>query len=182
VGPTCQRQPTLHALAPSLPLLGGANLSAQTSLARAPPSLYVAGPPHQRCEPFVRALARSHFMWASLVSSIFPATAADPHLRTHCGDRTCRLPMRPSSFLSPAHVACPRLPSLALYRRRLCSPKILACCAGRLARQKPRRAPSRGEELAPVLGFSQFHLVLANSALPKFSRVGLPHFFVDWLI
>jgi hypothetical protein len=80
--------------------------------------------------------------WASLVSSIFPATAADPHPRARREDRPHRLPMRHSSFLSPACTRSlspvsfrTRSPSLALCHRRSCSPEIHVRCSSHPACQ-----------------------------------------------
>jgi hypothetical protein len=93
---------TSHARTLSLPLPTGVDLSAPTSLARASISLCVAGPPRQRREPYARALALSLAApWGPFVSSVFPATAADPRSRTRRGDRPRRSLTHPSSFLSP---------------------------------------------------------------------------------
>jgi hypothetical protein len=118
-----------HALAPPLPLLGGANLSVPTSLARAPRSLSVlrAHLVSARC---LRPHARASAPWARLVSSAFPTTVTDPRLRACRRDCPRRSLTRPSSFLSPAAPAlspalfCPHSPSLALCRCCPCSSEI----------------------------------------------------------
>jgi hypothetical protein len=67
---------------PSLPLLDGADLSAPATLARVPRSLSVPRAPLVSvANHSTRALSLSA-LWASLVSSIFPATVADPRPRT----------------------------------------------------------------------------------------------------
>jgi hypothetical protein len=128
-------------LAPSLPLPGETNLSVLVSLVRASRSLsvlwarlvsIVARSPHAR--------ACASVPWASPVSSAFPANRPDPRAHACREDQPCRLPMRPSSFLSPAHTRSlspasfrPRSPSLA--------PAVPTVQSTR-SRAKPSRAPS----------------------------------------
>jgi hypothetical protein len=77
VGPTCRHQLPSRAR-PTLSLFRGPRLSAPRTVHPRPLSL--AAP------------------WASLVSSIFPATVADPHPRARRGDRPRRSPTRPAPF------------------------------------------------------------------------------------
>jgi hypothetical protein len=132
-GPTCRRQ---------LPS------------ARAPLSLCTAGPALQQHELFTLALSLSSPS-ASLVSSVFPATADDPRPRARREDRPRRLPTRTSSFLSPARTRSLSLSHFA-HARPLSRSAADAKARWRSAwsRARPSRALSRGEELTPMLGFS----------------------------
>jgi hypothetical protein len=126
--PPASNSPRLHALAPSLPLPGGADLLASTSLACAL-SLCSVGPHCQCCGPFAHKLALSlPALWGSLVSSVFPATTADPRRRARRGDHPRRSLTCPRSFLSPARtrsLRCLISPTLTL-SHVLSSPPMLA--------------------------------------------------------
>jgi hypothetical protein len=84
--------------------------------------------------------------WAHPVSLVFSATAVDQ--RAHMMRSSATSPAHsPQLLLSPANSRslspasfCPRSPSLALCRRRICSPKIHAHRVVRPARQKTCRA------------------------------------------
>jgi hypothetical protein len=132
-----------------------------------PLSLYLVGSICRRCFPRVRApslslccgpislaprivRSRTHSLvarWVSPISSVFPATAANPRPRVCRGDRPCHLPMRPISHLNLARTRCfsPALfrtlsPSLALCHHRSRSLEICGHTVGRPARQKSRQA------------------------------------------
>jgi hypothetical protein len=147
VGPTCQRHPvpaSSRSLSPSTwwgrPV--GTNF---------PPCATSLSTLRARLVSVVdRSFARSlslYALWDPLVSSVFPATAADPRLCTCRGDHPHRSPMRPSSFLnlartrslSPASFRT-LSPSLALCRRRPGSPEIRGHATSRPALHKPRQA------------------------------------------
>jgi hypothetical protein len=145
VGPTCQCQPRPRAL----PLPGAADLSAPTSLTRAPHSLCPVAPAHQHRETFTPlSLSLSLFASrASPVSSVFPAIAANPRVHARRGVSPRRLPTRPSSCLSPARTRSPspalfrpRSPSLALCRRCQSPLEICARRASRPSRSEPCQA------------------------------------------
>jgi hypothetical protein len=109
VGPACQRQPT-SARSPSLslPLSGGADLSAPTLLARAPRRLSVPRAPRISVgRPFARPL--SLVRGPCLLDLSLP-TIRSHDLRPRCTPRS--RPPPPRSFLAPAPTPA-SLPSLA---------------------------------------------------------------------
>jgi hypothetical protein len=126
--------------------------------------------------------------WAT-VSSVFPATTADPCPRARRGDRPRRMPTRLSSYLSTARTRslCPASfhplsCSVVAARARWRSAPTVSIVHPARCRVEPSRAPSRGEKLAPVLGFSQFFPVLANFASLEFDRTGSSRPRGDWPI
>jgi hypothetical protein len=106
--------------------------------------------------------------WASPVSSVFPATAADPRSRVRRGDHPRRLPTRPSSLLSPAHT---RSLSPASFRTRSLSralPSPLALAGDPQSCYRPSSPPETARshpELRPEVRKSLPSLVYLNSAL-----------------
>ena len=91
--------PSARARAPSLPLPGGANLSAPTSPATRTPSLCVAGPTHQR--RVVSLCAPVHLRHGPTLSA--PSSPQPPlTLPTHaCREARSRHAPHPQLFLSP---------------------------------------------------------------------------------
>jgi hypothetical protein len=168
-----------------------------TSLTRVPTlsisfslSLYVCCGPASSASWTVRPRSLSLAeRWASHVSSVFPTIAVDPRPRVRRGDRPRRSRTRPSSFWAPPAPTLSPLPHFT--HSRLLSRSTVAACARRRSaatlptvqparsRAKSSRALSRGEELAPVRGLSQFCFVLANLASPEFGCAGPPRPRVD---
>jgi hypothetical protein len=99
-----------HSLPLSLPLPGGADLLAPFPLhvCACPLSTLWAHLVSVVDRSPVRSLSLTA-RWASHVCSVFPGTTVDPLPRVQHGDRTHRLPTRPSSFcaqLAPALSPC----------------------------------------------------------------------------
>jgi hypothetical protein len=87
--------------------------------------------------------------WASPVSFVFPATAADPRPHAHRGGCPCRSPTRPSSFLAPLAPALSPLPHFS-HSRPLSRSAIAARARRRSTTtlpvvQLPEVAPSHPE-------------------------------------
>jgi hypothetical protein len=149
VGLVCRRRLPSPARLRSLSVLRAHPVSAMSRSLRAPVSSRCAvGPPCQLCLPREPPWTSAHACRES---------------------RPRRLPSRPSSLMS---TACTSSLSLASFRasslsfalcpRRSRSPKTHARRADRQPTRscaKTPRAPFRGEELIPVLGFPYSHLV-----------------------
>jgi hypothetical protein len=86
---------------PSLPLPSGANMSAP------PPLSLRCGPAPSALYRFPLVRARASAPWARPVSPVFPTTVVDPHIHACRKVRPHRLPMSPSSLLSPACIHSP---------------------------------------------------------------------------
>jgi hypothetical protein len=129
VGPTSQRRlASTHELSLPPSVRWGQSVGAVSLTCVRPLFLCTAGLPRQRHKPFAHALALSlATWWASPVSSVFPATAADPRSRVHSGDRPRHLPTRPSSLLNPAHTQSLSLPHFT--NARPLSRSAIAACA-----------------------------------------------------
>jgi hypothetical protein len=118
------------------------------------PSLCAVGPRQLR-------LPRE-LMWTSAHARRDPRPC---HLPTHLSSLlsitlTCTL--SPTSFCASSPLSRSTLASHA----RQSSATTLPAVQPARSHAKPSRAPSRGETLVPVLGFSQFLFVLANLASP----------------
>jgi hypothetical protein len=121
-----QRQPTL-VRSPSLPLSTRCErpVGANFPRVRVPLSLF-----HGPCSSAPRTVHPMPFLplsaqWASLVSSVFPTTVADPHPRARREDHPRRPPTCPSFFLSPLAPVLSPLPHFA-HARPLPPPPVLA--------------------------------------------------------
>jgi hypothetical protein len=111
-------------------------------------------------------------LWGRLVSSVFSATVVDLHPCTCRGDHPRRpRPLSPLPHFAHSHpLSRSAVPAHA--RRR--SAATLSAVQPAISHAKPSRAPSRGEELVPVLSLPYFRLVLANLASLELSRAGSP--------
>jgi hypothetical protein len=114
--PPVSVSPASCARAPFLPLPGGADLSAPVPLTCVPSlslSLSLHCGPASSASLHIHSTCRASAPWASSVSPVLPATAANTRAHARREVRPRRLPTRPSSFLSPAR---PRSLSPASFR------------------------------------------------------------------
>jgi hypothetical protein len=122
--------------------------------------------------------------WGLLVSSAFPTNRhGPPHAHAeNLGHVAC--PRAPSLFWAPPAPALSPLPHfaqahsllrsvVAAHTRWRPAPAVSAVQPTRSCAKTPR-APSRGEELVPMVGFPYSCMILANSASPKFIHAGSP--------